>query len=45
LPLPCPQGRPHLSKPSFSRVKFEVIQGLNVQILHLQNSVSLLAAK
>jgi len=26
-------------------VKFEVIQGLNVQILHLQNSVSLLAAK
>ena len=38
-------AQPHLSKPSFSRVKFEVIQGLNVQILHLQNSVSLLAAK
>jgi uncharacterized protein (DUF2141 family) len=38
-------AQPHLSKPSFGRVKFEVIQGLNVQILRLQNSVSLLAAK
>ena len=38
-------AQPHLSKPSFGRVKFEVIQGLNVQVLHLQNSVSLLAAR
>jgi uncharacterized protein (DUF2141 family) len=38
-------AQPHLSKPSFGRVKFEVTQGLNVQVLHLQNSVSLLAAK
>jgi uncharacterized protein (DUF2141 family) len=38
-------AQPHLSKPSFGRVKFEVIQGLNVQVLHLQNSISLLAAK
>jgi uncharacterized protein (DUF2141 family) len=38
-------AQPHLSKPSFGRVKFEVIQGVNVQTLHLQNSVSLLAAR
>ena len=38
-------AQPHLSKPSFGRVKFEVIQGLNVQTLHLQNSVALLASK
>ena len=38
-------AQPHLSKPSFGRVKFEVTQGLNVQILHLQNSVSLLASR
>jgi uncharacterized protein (DUF2141 family) len=38
-------AQPHLSKPGFARVKFEVIQGLNVQILHLQNSISLLALK
>jgi len=38
-------AQPHLSKPGFSRVKFEVIQGLNFQTLHLQNSVSRLVAK
>ena len=38
-------AQPHLSKPSFGRVKFEVTQGLNVQVLHLQNSVALLASK
>lgn len=38
-------AQPHLSKPGFGRVKFEVTQGLNVQVLHLQNSVSLLASR
>ncbi len=38
-------AQPFLSKPSFGRVKFEVTQGLNVQVLHLQNSVALLASK
>ncbi len=38
-------AQPHLAKPSFGRVKFEVTQGLNVQTLHLQNSISLIAAK
>jgi len=38
-------AQPHFSKPGFARVKFEVTQGLNVQVLHLQNSISLLAAK
>jgi uncharacterized protein (DUF2141 family) len=38
-------AQPRLSKPSFSRVKFEVVPGLNVQTLHLQNSVSLIASK
>ena len=38
-------AQPHLSKPSFGRVKFEVTQGLNVQVLHLQNSIALLASK
>ena len=38
-------AQPHFSKPGFSKVKFEVTQGLNVQVLHLQNSISLLAAK
>jgi uncharacterized protein (DUF2141 family) len=38
-------AQPHLSKPSFGRVKFEVTQGLNVQVLHLQNSVALLASR
>ena len=34
-------AQPHLSKPRFSAVKFEVVPGLNVQTLHLQNSISL----
>jgi uncharacterized protein (DUF2141 family) len=38
-------AQPVLSKPSFARVKFEVMPGLNVQTLHLQNSLSLTAAK
>ena len=38
-------AQPRLSKPRFSAVKFEVVPGLNVQTLHLQNSISLLAAK
>jgi uncharacterized protein (DUF2141 family) len=37
-------ARPHLSKPRFDAVKFRVTAGQNSQILHLQNSVSLLAA-
>ena len=38
-------ARPHLSKPKFAQVKFELVPGVNVQILHLQNSISLIAAK
>jgi uncharacterized protein (DUF2141 family) len=38
-------AQPHLSKPRFSAVKFEVVPGMNVQTLHLQNSISLIAAK
>jgi uncharacterized protein (DUF2141 family) len=38
-------AQPRLSKPSFGRVKFEVVPGLNVQTLHMQNSVSLVASK
>ena len=38
-------AQPRLSKPRFSAVKFEVTPGVNVQTLHLQNSVSLIAAK
>jgi uncharacterized protein (DUF2141 family) len=38
-------ARPHLSKPGFAQVKFDVAHGTNVQILHLQNSVSLIATK
>ena len=38
-------AQPHFSKPSFAKVKFEVVPGLNVQTLHLQNSISLIAAK
>lgn len=38
-------AQPHLSKPRFAAVKFEVLPGLNVQTLHLQNSISLIAAK
>jgi len=38
-------AQPHFSKPGFSKVKFEIVQGMNVQTLHLQNSLSLLASK
>ena len=38
-------ARPHFSKPQFAQVKFELVPGMNVQVLHLQNSVSLIAAK
>ena len=38
-------AQPYLSKPRFSRVKFELVPGMNVQTLHLQNSISLVAAK
>ena len=38
-------AQPHFSKPGFAKVKFDVAHGMNVQVLHLQNSVSLLAAK
>ena len=38
-------AQPRLSKPRFSAVKFEVVPGANVQTLHLQNSISLIAYK
>ena len=38
-------AHPVLSKPPFSRVKFPLAAGEQSQILHLQNSVSLLASK
>lgn len=38
-------AQPHFSKPRFSAVKFEVVAGMNVQTLHLQNSISLIASK
>lgn len=38
-------AKPVFSKPGFAKVKFEVTQGMNIQVLHLQNSVSLLASK
>jgi uncharacterized protein (DUF2141 family) len=38
-------AQPHFSKPRFSAVKFELVPGINVQTLHLQNSISLLASK
>jgi uncharacterized protein (DUF2141 family) len=38
-------ARPRLSKPRFAAVKFEVVPGMNVQTLHLQNSVSIIAEK
>ena len=38
-------ARPYFSKPRFAQVKFDLVPGTNVQILHLQNSVSLVAAK
>jgi uncharacterized protein (DUF2141 family) len=31
-------ARPLLSRPDFSRVKFDVVPGLNTQLLHLQNT-------
>jgi uncharacterized protein (DUF2141 family) len=37
-------ARPHLSKPDFDRVKFDVIEGQNSQTLHLQNLATLVAA-
>jgi len=36
-------ARPHLSKPDFKDVKIDLAAGTNVQTLHLQNSVSLIA--
>jgi uncharacterized protein (DUF2141 family) len=38
-------ARPRLSKPRFAAVKFEVVPGMNMQTLHLQDSISLMAAK
>ncbi len=38
-------AQPRLSKPRFAAVKFEVVPGANVQTLHLQNSISLIAYK
>ena len=38
-------ARPRLSKPRFAEVKFEVVPGMNVQTLHLQDSVSIIAEK
>ena len=38
-------ARPRLSKPRFAAVKFDVVAGANVQTLHLQNSISLIAYK
>ena len=38
-------ARPRLAKPGFAAVKFDVIPGVNIQTLHLQNSISLIANK
>jgi len=38
-------ARPHFSKPRFAEVKFALVPGTNMQTLHLQNSISLIAAK
>ena len=38
-------ARPRFSKPRFNQVKIEVARGMNVQVLHLQNSISLIAAE
>lgn len=38
-------AKPHFSKPDFAQAKIDVVAGVNVQTLHLQNSISLLAAK
>jgi uncharacterized protein (DUF2141 family) len=37
-------ARPRLSKPDFSRVKFEVVAGQNSQSLHLQNTIAIVAS-
>ena len=34
--------RPHLSKPSFNQVSFTLAPGENMQVIHLQTSVSIL---
>lgn len=38
-------ARPGFSKPRFADVKFDLAPGMNVQTLHLQNFISLIAAK
>jgi uncharacterized protein (DUF2141 family) len=38
-------AHPRLSKPHFGKVKFALVPGANVQTLHLQNSISLIAAE
>ena len=38
-------ARPYFSKPRFAEVKFALVPGVNMQTLHLQNSISLIAAK
>jgi uncharacterized protein (DUF2141 family) len=37
-------AHPRLSKPDFSRVKFEVVVGQNSQSLHLQNTIAIVAS-
>ncbi len=38
-------ARPRFSKPPFAQVKFEVTAGANVQTIHLQDGLSLIADK
>ena len=38
-------ARPHLHKPRFRQVQFTILPGENVQTLHLQSSISLIAAQ
>jgi len=38
-------ARPHLRKPRFRQVEFTLLPGENVQTLHLQSSISLIAAE
>jgi uncharacterized protein (DUF2141 family) len=38
-------ARPRFSKPRFAQVKIKLSPGMNEQVLHLQNSISLIAAK
>jgi uncharacterized protein (DUF2141 family) len=35
-------ARPHLQRPSFGQVAFTLVPGENMQVIHLQNSISLL---